>query len=93
MIDFSAGTLKMIETDHQMLSRTLREVEQLLDEARKELAPRVPLTNPLLQSLCRAHVRVLFLLLQLCPSHLSTLEFLRYHSQSLVLRRFLQGGP
>lgn len=81
-----------MRSDAETIATTLREIESLLLTAQQTLSATVSLKDPSLKSLCRARVRVLFLLLQLFPSHLSTLEWFKYQSHSSILRRYLQGA-
>ena len=81
----------MTSDERETLTRTLREIESLLLNAQQILSATCSPKDPCLKSLCRARVRVLFLLLHQCPNRLSTSEFLNYHSHSSILRRFL--GP
>lgn len=81
------------ESEKETLTRTLREIESLLLTAQQILSASCSPKDPCLKSLCRARVRVLFLILHQCPSRISTLEFLNYHSHSSILRRFLEVNP
>jgi hypothetical protein len=78
-----------IRTDVETLTQTLKEVDHLLLTTQQTLAASCSMKDPSLKSVCRARARVLFLLLQLCPSHLSTAEWMSYQSHSSILRRFL----
>lgn len=82
-------TTPMTMSEKETLMRTLREIENLLLSAQQTLAATCSPRDPCLRSLCRARVRVLFLLLHQCPSLISTSEFLSYHSHSSILSRFL----
>lgn len=86
-------TMKIVETDPEILCRTLREVEELLLRSQQFLtSQQISMRDPHLLSVCRARVRVLSLLLHQCGSRLSTSEYLLYHSHSQVLSRFLRGS-
>ena len=81
-----------MKSDAETLFETLREIETLLLTAQKTLSATCSNSDPCLLSLCRARVRVLFLILHLCPSRLSALEWFNFHSHSTILARFLKGA-
>lgn len=81
-----------MRSEKEILMTSLREIETLLLSAQQILSATCSPKDPCLKSLCRARVRVLFLLQHQCPSLISTSEFLNYHSHSLILRRYLHQG-
>lgn len=69
-------------SDPQTLCRTLLEVHQLLEQTTKE--------SPCRPSLLQVHVRVVWLLLNLCSAQLKSRDWVFLHSQSMHLKRLLQ---
>lgn len=88
MNDSSAKTLETI-SDPATLSRTLREAMSLLQEISLSTLSGLPSSAPLKLSLSRVELRLAFLALHLCPSHLSFRDWQTIWNRSQVLKRHL----
>lgn len=92
MIDSTEATLGTM-IDRMSATRTLLEIESLIQPVISQVLNLTSVKDPCLRSLLKAENRILFLLLHQCGTHLSTSEWFQVHSRHSIVQRYLRENP